>query len=430
MLVGIPVTAVTFFVLGGKTAQQRDIEVIEITSTPTLNEELVYDKELPYQEESQVFVPEWQSYTVAKGDNFSVISARELGLNPADVVEITELSKDVVKLSQLKLGQEIHFLLGKEGRLQKLRLSVKVDLDYLVERQGKAFKGQEIKKAITKTHQIYRGTVSHSLGGAMQDQGVPYALAVNAGNLLGKRNDLRRDLRAGDQFEVMVVSDEVDGELFSPKIEALRVHGSRINTSLFLHSDGQFYDAEGKGLEPGFNRFPLEKTYRVSSPFDFRRKHPVTGLVRPHYGTDFATPVGTNIIAPADGTVKRAGFHQYAGNYLVIEHYNGYITRYFHLSKILVKKGQDITSGDSIALTGNTGRTTGAHLHYELHKKGKPVDPMRTNLPASRDLQGKELAAFQERVSRQIAALENNDSQLVISDNSEIKESTPNPNIS
>ncbi|MDD7805509.1 MAG: peptidoglycan DD-metalloendopeptidase family protein [Endozoicomonas sp. (ex Botrylloides leachii)] len=398
--------------------KEKHLKAIEPSAASAVNansdDDMVYDKELPAQEKSQVFVPQWQSYTVAKGDNFSIIGTNELGLTPSEVSQITTLSHAVINLTHLKLGQKIYFLLNKKGIAEQLRFPVKPDIDYLIKRQGNTFNAEKIKKSIAKTRQIYKGVITQSLARAMEEQGVPYALALHAGKLLGKRNNLRRDLRPGDQFDLITVSDQIGNKLFSPKIEAIRLYGHKINTSLFLYSDGQFYDAKGRGLEPGFMRIPLKKAYRVSSPFNLHRRHPITGVICPHYGTDFATPTGTKVIAPADGKVKRIGYQRYAGNYLAIEHYNGYITRYFHLSKVLVKQGEKVHSGQSIALTGNTGRTTGPHLHYELYKRGRAVDSMHTSLPLNRDLHGKELARFEKLVAQRIATLNSKKRQVAI----------------
>jgi murein DD-endopeptidase len=117
--------------------------------------------------------------------------------------------------------------------------------------------------------------------------------------------------------------------------------------------------------------------------------------VAPHNGTDFSMPVGTPILAPADGHVVQVDTHPVAGRFLVIEHRQGISTRYLHLQKALVEPGQQVTRGTRIALSGNSGRTTSAHLHYELHMSGRPVDPMRVELPHGERLSGAELALFQ-----------------------------------
>ena len=105
-------------------------------------------------------------------------------------------------------------------------------------------------------------------------------------------------------------------------------------------------------------------------------------------------PIGTPVEATGDGTVIMTRKHPYAGNYVVIEHGSKYKTRYLHLSKILVKKGQKVSRGQRIGLSGKTGRVTGPHLHYELIEYGRPVNAMRANIPMASSVPKKDMAAF------------------------------------
>lgn len=120
---------------------------------------------------------------------------------------------------------------------------------------------------------------------------------------------------------------------------------------------------------------PVLSDYRFTSPYGYRRD-PLTGGRRMHSGTDFAAPKGTDIFATASGVVIYAGYSGSYGNLIKIKHDFGIETRYAHLSKIRVKKGQRVSRGDHIGDMGNTGRSTGTHLHYEVRSGGKPVNPM------------------------------------------------------
>jgi len=114
----------------------------------------------------------------------------------------------------------------------------------------------------------------------------------------------------------------------------------------------------------------------VSSGFAYRIS-PFTNEKEFHSGLDISTRMSAPIIAPADGVVSSVGQDYGYGNILYIKHGNGLNTKYAHLSKSLVKKGQYVKRGQKIALVGNSGRTTGPHLHYEVHLKGVPVNPLR-----------------------------------------------------
>lgn len=168
----------------------------------------------------------------------------------------------------------------------------------------------------------------------------------------------------------------------------------------FLAADGRFYDREGNSLEQAFNRYPIDKQFRrITSPFNPYRKHPVTGRISPHNGTDFATPVGSPVYSTGDGRVVALRDHPYAGKYLVIEHNSVYKTRYLHLSRFLVKKGQQVKRGQEIALSGATGRLTGPHLHFEVLVRGRAVDAMKADLPLASSILPKDKGAFLTRIA-------------------------------
>ena len=114
----------------------------------------------------------------------------------------------------------------------------------------------------------------------------------------------------------------------------------------------------------------------LTSGFGWRR-NPVLRTRQLHTGLDIAAPRGTPVMAPADGHVVFAGYHSAYGNMVVMDHGYGITTKYAHTSHILVEVGDRILRGDMIAKVGNTGRSTGPHLHYEVHKDGRPRNPMR-----------------------------------------------------
>lgn len=199
----------------------------------------------------------------------------------------------------------------------------------------------------------------------------------------------------------------IDGYAFDSRVLAIRYEGEHMDLTLVRNpSDDKFYTAAGDSLDPSFSRYPFEGSYRLSSHFNPNRRHPVTGRISPHNGTDFAMPIGSSVIAPASGRVERVDYHSAAGRYIVITHDNGYRTRYLHLSRALVKTGDHVEMGDQIALSGNTGRSTGPHLHYEVHVNNAPVNAMKVNLPENTSLDGNALIAFQHQAAPVLAALD------------------------
>ena len=119
----------------------------------------------------------------------------------------------------------------------------------------------------------------------------------------------------------------------------------------------------------------------LSSAFSSMRAHPILHYARPHEGIDVTAPMGSPIEAPAAGVVSDARWKSGYGNTVTIDHGFGIETRFAHASKLLVRTGQKVSRGQRIALVGNSGLATGPHLHYEVHVKGRPVDPLKYVLP-------------------------------------------------
>jgi murein DD-endopeptidase MepM/ murein hydrolase activator NlpD len=166
----------------------------------------------------------------------------------------------------------------------------------------------------------------------------------------------------------------------------------------FLYEDS-YYDKNGVGMERAFSRYPLAKNYRITSNFNPKRRHPITRLIRPHNGTDFGVPVGTPVLSTGDGVVVEVKKHPYAGLYIKLKHGLKFQTRYLHLQKAYVTKGQTVTRGQKIALSGNSGRSTGAHLHFELLINNKPVNAMKADIPIMKEIEGKDRQKFKSMVS-------------------------------
>lgn len=174
------------------------------------------------------------------------------------------------------------------------------------------------------------------------------------------------------------------------------------------HSD--FYDEEGRSSRQFLLRNPVPNA-RMTSSFSTGRKHPVLGYVRPHWGTDWAAPSGTPILASGSGTVVSAGWESGYGRQTIIRHANGYETSYSHQSGLArgIKKGARVRQGQIIGYVGSTGLSTGNHLHYEVMVNEKKLDPMRIKLPSGKVLQGPELEVFKRERERIDALLKDRD---------------------
>jgi len=155
--------------------------------------------------------------------------------------------------------------------------------------------------------------------------------------------------------------------------------GGRMYT-VFLYDEAEqpgYYDDWGRSLDPVPWTGPLTRV-QVTSPFRMDRFHPILRRVLPHTGVDLAAAHGTPVFAADDGSVSYAAVRGGYGNLVEVHHPNGYATRYAHLSSIAagVRANAAVRQGEVIGYVGATGLATGPHLHYEVRRKGRPVDPM------------------------------------------------------
>jgi murein DD-endopeptidase MepM/ murein hydrolase activator NlpD len=201
--------------------------------------------------------------------------------------------------------------------------------------------------------------------------------------------DFSRQIQAGDSYRLAFERRvRPDGTMRSGRILAAELvnRGSPLHAVWFdLHRDdeGGYYDLEGESLRRAFIRAPLEYR-RISSRFNPNRLHPILRDRRPHIGVDYAAATGTPIMATADGVVVRRGVNGGYGNMVEIRHANGFMTRYAHMNGFAsgIRVGGRVSQGQIIGYVGMTGLATGPHLHYEMHRNGRPVDPLNVDIPA------------------------------------------------
>lgn len=373
----------------------------------------------------EVFVPEWETYTVQQGDTFAVMAERALGLGYSEVMAMLDKMPDKAALTRWRVGDSFDFKLDEAGDLLALRVMKNTRRGYLIERDSETaqFEVADFEKASEATQRLFGGSISGSFARSASATGLSHAEVAELSVLLSKKLNFRRDARRGDRFQVLVETDMIEGKAADSRILAAHYQGERMDLTVVRNTaDDRFYTPEGHSLDPAFNRHPFNGSYRISSSFNLRRKHPVTGRISPHRGTDFAMRSGTAVSSPADGRVIKSTHQSLAGNYIVIRHDNGYKTRYMHLSKRLVAEGDRVAMGQKIALSGNTGRSTGPHLHYEVMVNNRQVDPMRVQLPDSQSLSGQALAAFKQESKQLLAKLEDDVNATVVASRSQPQE--------
>ncbi|WP_067983642.1 peptidoglycan DD-metalloendopeptidase family protein [Neptuniibacter pectenicola] len=353
-------------------------------------------------------------YIVRTGDTLSSIFER-LQLPQKTMYQLLEADLNVLALDNLKPGHTLVFE-KQDQLLQRLELQFSLAHKVVYQRkEGDGFEFNEVQLDGDWQQKLISGEILYSFTGSGKQAGLSQWEAQTITELLKQRVDFRRDIQKGDKFEVLLSRQYIDNEATgNNKIEAIRIKNRRHEINAFLFEDN-YYDEKGRNLEKAFQRYPFNGKYRLSSNFNPKRRHPITGLIRPHNGTDFAMRVGSPVVSIGDGIVSRVVRHKYAGLYIEIQHGQSYKTRYLHLSKSYVVKGQRVKRGERIAKSGNTGRSTGAHLHFELHVNGRPVNAMTAKIPIAVSLTGKKKEAFQRQLKDYLAKIETaNKQQLVL----------------
>jgi murein DD-endopeptidase MepM/ murein hydrolase activator NlpD len=320
---------------------------------------------------------------------------RKTSLSAQDSHYITQEINRFIPVKKLPTGQQFHFQYrDRSGKrlLTRMTFSPSFGVHVKVSRTKKgAYTVRHYKAPLEEKHVLFSGEIRSSLYACAHRQGVPWRLLQTLVQSLGHKFDLQRDIKQGDTFKIVCLrqKDTETGKTLNKKVLgiALNLKG-KDNFFYAFKPNGTaeeiFLDDRGKGLKSKLLRTPLHAA-RLTSNFGYR-VHPILGYTRLHKGVDFAAPKGTPVMAAGSGKVIKAGYNGHYGNYILIRHNANYSTAYAHLQKYhpSVHKNAQVKQGAIIGYVGNTGRTTAPHLHFELHKNGKPINPKHLKgLPSS-----------------------------------------------
>ena len=324
-------------------------------------------------------------YVVSTGDTLSSI-LNQYGIDMGDISQLASADKD---LRNMKIGQQLSWTLSAEGDLQRLTWEMSRRETRTYDRVDGGFKMSSELQEGDWVNTVMKGTVGGSFVSSAKDAGLSSSEIGTVIKAMQWQMDFRK-LKKGDEFSVLMSREMLQGKREQSQLVGVRLRSDGKDYFAIRADDGKYYDRNGTGLAKGFMRFPTSKQFRVSSNFNPRRLNPVTGRVAPHKGVDFAMPQGTPVLSVGDGEVVVAKRSGAAGYYVAVRHGRTYTTRYMHLRKLLVKEGQTVKRGDRIALSGNTGRSTGPHLHYEVWINQQAVNPLTAKLPRTEGLTGKD----------------------------------------
>lgn len=349
-----------------------------------------------------------KTVSVGKGDTLIKVLTRA-GADQSESHQAITALNELFDPRSLKIGQDVTLYFDtsentQEGSPSLVRVSLKEDVDRqlaAVRTPGSGFTAQETLLDLDKKMVRAGGVIQSSLFLSAAKAGIPPKTIVDLIRIFSYDVDFQREIQPGDSFEVYFerFSDENGDILKDGAIHwaSMTLSGKKISLYRFKTDDDGFtdyYDEQGRSVKKSLMRTPIDGA-RLTSGFG-KRKHPVLGYTKMHRGVDFGARRGTPIMAAGNGVIERASRYGSFGNYVLIRHNNEYETAYAHMKKFAkgIHKGSHVKQGQIIGYVGTTGRSTGPHLHYEVHKNNRQINPLSVKLPAGRKLAGKMLTAF------------------------------------
>ncbi|MEM7185985.1 MAG: peptidoglycan DD-metalloendopeptidase family protein [Bacteroidota bacterium] len=333
--------------------------------------------------------------TVRPGDTFGGI-LNEHGVNQNKIFEVATTFKDSFDVRRMVAGKP-YVLLNSKDSLQKTEVFIyeRNKVDYVVVDLRDSISVVNDSKPVNYVEKEASGVITSSLSQTMADNNLSPYMTDRLANIYAWTVNFFK-LQAGDNFKVVYtekfISDTIPAGLHEIKAAYFEHRGKPLYAFNFepkvdttdIVSD--YYDEKAENLRRAFLKAPV-KFSRISSRYNINRRIAYYGYKRrPHLGTDFAAPVGTPILATADGLVTKSERRGGNGNYVKIKHNGTYETQYLHMQKRNARVGDFVRQGDVIGWIGMTGNTSGPHVCYRFWKNGKQVDPFLQDLPASKPL--------------------------------------------
>ncbi|WP_236024737.1 M23 family metallopeptidase [Arenibaculum pallidiluteum] len=342
-----------------------------------------------------------------------------------EAIQAIDALRRVFNPRLLQAGQEIAVMFDRAGgqdRFMGLTITPNVQRSVTVQRSpDDSYEAKAVDRPLETKLVAASARISSSLFEAGVSAGVPIAVLSEVIKLFSYDVDFQRDIQRDDEFRVLYqrqFTDQGDaageGDIL---VAELTMSGKPTTFYRYKTRDGviDYFNSQGESIRKALLRTPVDGA-RLTSGFGLRR-HPILGYSKLHAGIDFGAPPGTPIYAAGAGTVDEAGAKGAYGNYVRIRHNKEISTAYAHMSRFApgVKRGGRVRQGDVIGYVGSTGRSTGPHLHYEVLRNERQVNPMSIDLPTGQMLEGKELAAFRTMIAeleRQYAEIRSSEPQI------------------
>ena len=343
--------------------------------------------------------------SVKSGDTFgSILQNQNIG--DKKVFDIVAQVKDTFDVRTIRIKKK-YTLLRSKNKTNTLNVFI-YQPDalhyYVIDLRDSIAKASRKTKPLTLKRRTIGGILKGSLSETLEGAKVEGALASKISKIFAWSIDffkVKKGDRFGLTFTERYINDSIYDGVDSLQAAFFEYKGKIIYAFPFEQNQGSgsvdYYDEDGKTLKNFFLKTPIKFSH-ITSHFTSNRFHPVQQIWKAHKGTDYAAPYGTPISSTAAGTVEQTGYTAGNGNFVKVKHNKVYSTQYLHMSRILVRRGQHVTQGQTIGLVGSTGLATGPHVCYRFWKNGVQVDALRLKLPNGEPMNPKNKERFLKKI--------------------------------
>lgn len=350
------------------------------------------------------------SYIVKPGDTFAGILSK-FNIPENQAVNYYQSLKSV-GFTAIFPGDSIVLSKDDNKNLKTCSLLSKLHYWYHLYHRDSTLHVEKKPIEVTKYHCVVKGTLETSLSEDMFKVGVGDALVFKFADIFAWDINFFIDPRKGDKFEVLFEKNFREGRFigYGSILAAKYVNGDKTFYAIAMKNKNgkvNYYDINGKSVQKQFLKAPL-RFRRISSGFSYRRKHPILGIYRPHYGIDYAAPRGTPVYSAADGIVRFSGVKGQYGNHIRISHGASYQTYYGHLHRIQhgIKPGAYVKQGQLIGTVGATGLATGPHLDYRMKIGSRFINPLTVSVPAKEGVSKNDIEQFESIKQAYLSSIE------------------------
>lgn len=337
---------------------------------------------------------------IGRGEFFSTLMER-LGVTQKDAYTLSEIAKRKFDLRQIKVGYSYHAFYTKDEERSLAYLVYEKDKrSYVLFSLKDSMYVDVHEKDIKTVINFAEVTINTSLWEDVKASGAPMLLAMKLSDVIYAWSIDFFGLQKGDSFKAIYEVVEYKGEILSVEnvLYSIFTHDGKDYEALYYDEEGSsnlYWNEKGESMKKAFLKAPLSFT-RISSGYSLARRHPVTRIVRPHTGIDYAAPSGTPVMSIGDGVVVYKGYKRAEGNMVKIKHNSTYSSAYLHLSKYgkNIGVGSRVSQGQIIGYVGSTGSSTGPHLDFRIWKGGSPVNPLKMVSPPIAPIAKKNLDNF------------------------------------